>query len=256
MRALQGNDGVYPGDRAFGASHLHAGLVGRFCGDHRHGGGGGLGGGLDPIPTSWETGGGISGSKADLPELPSTASPLQLGYWIHLRGPVMKDLSSVASRWWDLTVRQAQVHYAEWKQATPLQRVQLDPRIPEELNDRYYGRTEQRGVHLLLKSAAPEIQQMLVTDRQLTSTAIVYRLFVPYQPGGPGEKSLILKELTQLPKTHSMTELATALRAKMMGGQGSCEARHIHMGFQTFLQLTSRRCTQTVSCFFASCPCT
>jgi len=54
---------------------------------------------------------------------------------------------------------------------------------------------------------------MLVTDRQLTSTAILYRLFVPYQPGGPGEKSLILKELTQLHKTHSMTELATALTA-------------------------------------------
>ena len=54
---------------------------------------------------------------------------------------------------------------------------------------------------------------MLVTDRQLTSTAILYRLYIRYQPGGPGEKSLILKELTQLPKTHTMSELATALRS-------------------------------------------
>ena len=113
--ALQGNDGVYPGDRAFGTSHLHAGLDGRFCGDHRHGGGGGLGGGLGPIPTSWETGGCISRSKADLPGLPSTASPLQFGDWIHLHGPVMRDLSSLASCWWDLTVRQAQVHYPHWR---------------------------------------------------------------------------------------------------------------------------------------------
>eukprot|EP00435_Cladocopium_sp_Y103_P018775 s4968_g4.t1 len=129
------------------------------------------------------------------------ASPLQFGDWIHLCGPVMRDLSSVASRWWDLTVRQAQVHYADWKQATPLQRVQLQPTVPVELQDqRCYGRTEQRGVHLLLKAVAPDIQQMLVTDRQMTSTAILYRLYVRYQPGGPGEKSLILKELTQLPK--------------------------------------------------------
>ena len=85
--------------------------------------------------------------------------------------------------------------------ATPLQRVQIEPRIPEELNERCYGRTEQRGVHLLLKAVSLEIQQMLVTDRQLSSTAILYRLFMRYQPGGPGEKSLILKELTQLPKT-------------------------------------------------------
>ena len=125
----------------------------------------------------------------------------------------MRDLSSVASRWWDLTVRQAQIHYADWKQATPLQRVQIDPKIPDELNCRVYGRTEQRGVHLLLKSVAPEIQQMLVTDRQMTSTAILYRLYIRYQPGIPGEKSLILKELTQLPKTNTMAELATALRS-------------------------------------------
>eukprot|EP00435_Cladocopium_sp_Y103_P066731 s12_g29.t1 len=125
----------------------------------------------------------------------------------------MRDLSSMASRWWDLTVRQAQVHYADWKQATPLQRVQINPRIPDELNDRCYGRTEQRGVNLLLKAVSTEIQQMLVTDRQLTSTAILYRLYVRYQPGGPGEKSLILKELTQLPKTSTIAELSTALRS-------------------------------------------
>ena len=72
---------------------------------------GGFGGGieLDPIPSSWESGGGISGSKADLTELPGSASPLQFGDWIHLCRPVMRDLSSVASRRWDLTVRQAQV---------------------------------------------------------------------------------------------------------------------------------------------------
>ena len=168
---------------------------------------------METIPASWESGGGISGAKADLPDLPSTSSPLQFGDWIHLCGPVMRDLSSVASRWWDLTTRQAQNHYADWKMATPLQRVQIEPRIPDELNERCYGRTEQRGVHLLLKAVSTEIQQMLVTDRQLTSTAILYRLFIRYQPGGPGEKSLILKELTQLPKTQTMAELATALRS-------------------------------------------
>ena len=91
--------------------------------------------------------------------------------------------------------------------------VQINPKVPDELNNRCYGRTGQRGVHLLLNSVAPEIQQMLATDRQLTSTAILYRLFIRYQPGGPGEKSLILKELTQLPKTTSMAELASALRS-------------------------------------------
>ena len=70
----------------------------------------------------------------------------------------MRDLSSVASRWWDLTVRQAQDYYADWE-ATPLQRVQIDPKIPIELNERCYGRTEQRGGHFLLTAVAPKMQQ-------------------------------------------------------------------------------------------------
>eukprot|EP00435_Cladocopium_sp_Y103_P020967 s3762_g5.t1 len=215
-RALRGSlhssHTVWRGDRAF-ATSLRPEDSRRFCHDPRHGCGGGIGGGLEQIPSSWESGGGSSGTKADLPELPALASPLQFGDWIHLCGPVMRDLSSVASRWWDLTVRQAQTHYADWKEATPLQRVQIDPKVPDELHDKCYGRTEQRGVHLLLKAVASELQQTLVTDRQLTSTAILYRLYVRYQPGGPGEKSLILKGLTQLPKTTNMAELASALRS-------------------------------------------
>eukprot|EP00435_Cladocopium_sp_Y103_P018020 s4138_g4.t1 len=214
IRALQGDHGVCHGDRASNApqTYLHPSGPYRSCHDPRHDGGGGVGGGLDQIPSSWESGG-ISGTKADLPELPAMASPLQFGDWVHLCGPVMRDLSNVTSRWWDLTTRQAKTHYEDWKQATPLQRVQIDPKIPDELNDKCYGRTEQRGVHLLLKAVGSEMQQTLVTDRQLTSTAILYRLYIRYQPGGPGEKSLILKELTQLHKSSTMAELASSLRS-------------------------------------------
>ena len=214
VRASQSTHGVCHDSRAFLASSPHPVDRQRSCLDPRHDGGGGFGGGIgrSPIPSSWETGGG-GNTKAELPDLPALASPLQFGDWIHLCGPVMRDLSPVASRWWDLTTRQAQVHYAEWKQATPLQRVQIQPNVPDELQDRCYGRTEQRGVHLLLKAVAADVQQVLVTDRQMTSTAILFRLYVRYQPGGPGEKSLILKELTQLQKSNTMAELSAALRS-------------------------------------------
>lgn len=181
--------------QAANGSSLCPGHQGGPSGALWQGSGGGSGVGMIPqsvgmIPQSWETGGGGGTTKAELPELPGLASPLQSGDWIHLCGPVMRDLSSMAARWWDLTVRQAQVHYSTWKSATPLQRVQIQPNMPDELNERCYGRTEQRGVHLLLKAVAPDIQQVLVTDRQMTSTAILFRLYVRYQPGGPGERNL------------------------------------------------------------------
>ena len=59
---------------------------------------------MEPIPS----GGG--NTKAELSDLPALASPLQFGDWIHLCGAVMRDLSPVASRWWDLTTRPAGVH--------------------------------------------------------------------------------------------------------------------------------------------------
>ena len=55
--------------------------------------------GVGPMPASWESSGGGNGSKADLPELPCGATPLQFGDWLYLCGPIMRDLSNVAGRW-------------------------------------------------------------------------------------------------------------------------------------------------------------
>ena len=66
---------------------------------------------------------------------------------------------------------------------------------------------------MLLRAISAEMQQTLVTDRELTSTAILYRLHVRYQPGGPGEKSIILQQLTNLPVCTTINDLASALRS-------------------------------------------
>ena len=55
--------------------------------------------------------------------------------------------------------------------------------------DTCYQRTEQRGVNLLLKAIPLDQQQALITDRELTSTALLYRLLARYQPGGAGRES-------------------------------------------------------------------
>ena len=99
----------------------------------------------------------------------------------------------------------------EWKGLSPLQRVQLCPRLPDELMASCFIRTEQRGVTLLLKAVSDEQQKELVVDRDLTSTAILFRLYVRHQPGGPGEKAILLGQLTSLQKASSMQELASSL---------------------------------------------
>eukprot|EP00438_Fugacium_kawagutii_P033247 Skav228431 [mRNA] locus=scaffold1325:416500:425994:- [translate_table: standard] len=165
-----------------------------------------------PIPSSWGESNTGGGSRAELPSLPASSTPLQFGDWLHLCGPVMRDISGNANQWWEATTRQALVYYNEWKGASPLQRIQIEPKLPSTLEQPQFGRTEQRGVHLLLRAVADDIQQMLVTDRQLSSTAILFKLYIRYQPGGPGEKAIILKELTTLPKATTIAEVAGALR--------------------------------------------
>ena len=200
-RALHGGDAVLPGRQDL----LHEGPL--------HGGVQGHGTmGVAPMPASWEASGGGGGGKAELPMLPNGASPLEFGDWLCLCGPIMKDLSHVAGRWWDATVRQAYAFYMEWKGLSPLQRVQLCPRLPDELMASGFIRTEQRGVTLLLKAVSEEQQKELVVDRDLTSTAILFRLYVRHQPGEPGEKAILLSQLTSLQKASSMQELASSLR--------------------------------------------
>ena len=95
---------------------------------------------------------GVEAAKQNLAPLAADASPLDLGDWLAVCGPVLRDLSAVSARWWNLTLREAQCYYDRWKLASPLERVQIDPRLPDELLDLRYQRTQQRGVHLLLQS--------------------------------------------------------------------------------------------------------
>ena len=123
----------------------------------------------------------------------------------------MRDISQVASRWWELTLREARAYYDRWKESTPLQRVQLQVALPDELQDPRYLRTEQRGIQMLLKAIPSVEQQALIVDRALSSTAIVYRLLIRFQPGGAGEKQILLKHLTSINKVDNVNDLAGAI---------------------------------------------
>jgi hypothetical protein len=65
---------------------------------------------------------------------------------------------------------------------------------------------------MLLKAIPAAEQQALVTDRVLSSTGIIYKLLVRFQPGGAGEKQLLLTQLTAFPKSKDVQELAAGLR--------------------------------------------
>eukprot|EP00435_Cladocopium_sp_Y103_P023447 s854_g5.t1 len=151
-------------------------------------------------------------TKGELPELPANSSPLQFGDWLHLIAPVMKDISGAAGWWWENTLREAKAYYETWKASSPLQRIQIQPVLPDALREHHFQRTEQRGIQMLLKAIPETEQQALVTERALSTTAILYRLLVRFQPGGAGEKQILLQQLTSIPKAANVQDLAASLR--------------------------------------------
>ena len=74
-------------------------------------------------------------TKGELSDLPANSTPLQFGDWLHLIAPVMSDTSGVAGWWWETTLREAKAYYEAWKVSTPLQRIQIEPRLPDALGE-------------------------------------------------------------------------------------------------------------------------
>eukprot|EP00438_Fugacium_kawagutii_P022035 Skav212847 [mRNA] locus=scaffold325:150528:159063:- [translate_table: standard] len=159
---------------------------------------------------AWE--GGSGGTRIELPALPADSSPLGLGDWLTVITPLVRDVSQVSAIWWELTKGHALALYKKWKQSTRLERVAISPELPPELREARFQRTEQRGTSLLLRALPEEQQQTLIAAREMCSTAILYRLLVRFQPGGSGEKALLLQQLTRLDDAKDMVELTSSLR--------------------------------------------
>eukprot|EP00438_Fugacium_kawagutii_P021192 Skav201589 [mRNA] locus=scaffold152:536907:541522:+ [translate_table: standard] len=157
----------------------------------------------------WEGG---SNNKIELPELPADATPLSLGDWLTVITPLMRDVSQVSAIWWERTKSRAMELYNTWKQCTPLDRVGLTPVLPRELQDARFQRTEQRGTSLLLRAIPADQQQAIIAAREMNSTAILFRLLIRFQPGGSGEKTLLLQKLTKLDESTDMLGLTGAIR--------------------------------------------
>ena len=60
-----------------------------------------------------------SGPKMELPALPASTTPMDLGDWLILVGPIMKELGHHATTWWKRTVEEAHRYYEVWRTASP-----------------------------------------------------------------------------------------------------------------------------------------
>ena len=167
--------------------------------------GGGMGGPGVPrmapfqLPT-WFQGAGESIRTVDLPPLPAIKEGelggVVVGDWLALISPVMKDLSVSSGLWWDAVVTEAQSTYNTWLHSEPLQRLYLSPDVPGDCRTQW-ARLEQRGQSMLLQALPEGLRSEMLANRVTHTVEIVYRVLTRYQPGGLGEKALLLRQLVE-----------------------------------------------------------
>ena len=148
--------------------------------------------------------------------LPKLASPseknaaLLAGDWLTQIKPLISDVSSKASVWWDLVLQQTMAKYSMWLEAGPLDKLRILPPSDEEIPG--YGRLVQRVTTMLLAAVLEELRGELISTRQLTLQGILFRVLKAFQPGSLYERSQTLAALTGASQAGSPQEAVDALR--------------------------------------------
>ena len=140
-------------------------------------------------------------------------TPLILGDWLEVVKPLMMDLSPQASRWWVLVVEEAYKYYHEWRKATPMERLKIVPESEVVKKDPTLHRTEQRGISLLLKAIPTTVKETVIAERLMTTTGILFTLLKNFQPGGSSERTMLLKELSEIKVGKSPGEACAGVRS-------------------------------------------
>ena len=149
-----------------------------------------------------------------LPSLPlpeGKDASLEAGDWLIQLEPLIGDLSKNDSSWWRQVKQATFTKYSQWLHADPLARLRIGA---PDLRDLPPGfeRLDQRVTSLLMQSVPKGIKDEVVAARELSTSGILFKIYRTYQPGGLGERSRLLEDLTAAPKTTTAQEVVSALR--------------------------------------------
>ena len=157
----------------------------------------------------------LRGGPMELPALPewsAQSGPIDFSDWMVLIEPSMSDLSNSSGEWWSLLVKESQDWYSQHLKLQPLDRVDHNPTPSSTLAQWKWARLERRASTLLLMALQPSLREELVASKRLTALRIVCHLMMLYQPGGLGEKELILRQLESPPEAGNLAEAVQGLR--------------------------------------------
>ena len=138
-------------------------------------------------------------------------SPIDVQDWLELMAAPMSDLSNTSSAWWSKVRELAASTYKRWTQASPIERLTIQPPFSRELEEGHYARVNARAASMIMTALDSTVSGELVARRLTQSTpALLFRIMTLYQPGGEFERGWVLKQLqSPEPATDAVKALET-----------------------------------------------
>ena len=151
-----------------------------------------------------------SSKKADAPEqvktgitaFPKLAAPnpaggsLEFQDWLQLIAGLMGDFSDSSQLWWSSVVQVTRDAYERWVTASPIERLGVEPDDRPEITEGKWGRVNARACVMFMDALDPVVKADLIARKANHSASqILFRLYTTYQPGGTGERTLVLSNL-------------------------------------------------------------
>ena len=121
-------------------------------------------------------------------------------------------LTDKAGAWYMATLACAKEAFARYQTATPLDRLNIAPALPDQLRAKLWEGLDRRVLTLVLAAMPRQAKEDAVTHRVKTTADALFRLYVLYQPGSTTERAAVLKLLEGAPAGENPEEAVTALR--------------------------------------------
>ena len=168
-----------------------------------------------------------STKKVDAPEqvktgitaFPKLAPPnpaggsLEFQDWLQLIAGLMGDFSDSSQLWWSGVVQVTKDAYERWVTSSPIERLRVEPDDRPEITEGKWGRVNARACAMLTDALDPVVKADLIARKANHSAShILFRLYTTYQPGGTGERNLVLSNLQNPQVIHDATAGVAALR--------------------------------------------
>ena len=150
-----------------------------------------------------------------LPEWSIDSAPVDFQDWMMVIHPQLCDMSESSAEWWTQMTAAARDWYQKHQSMKPLEKLQHEVKMPQELLKKKWARLEKRVSNMLLQSIPESQKEEVISTKNLSVLGILTRLMINYQPGGSHEKAAVLAALESPQEAANVGEAISGLRRWM-----------------------------------------